>query len=73
MFKMGSRTYTIGCHDRYGIGAALQRARELGTLPKAGCAAWCHNLMKIYEHWGFPEWQTCYDSCRWVKQREIYP
>jgi hypothetical protein len=32
MYRIGSRTYGIGCRDRYGIGAALQRARTR-TVP----------------------------------------
>jgi hypothetical protein len=76
MVKLGSRTYNPGCRDRYGIGAALQRARAR-PVPrdkgKGGCATWCHNMSRMYPHWGFPEWQDCYDRCRFIKQRVIIP
>jgi hypothetical protein len=79
MYAMGSTRYNPNCRDRYGIGAALQRARMRGPLRpargggKGGCATWCHNLMHMYPHMGFPEWQDCYDRCRFIKQRVIIP
>jgi hypothetical protein len=78
MYAIGSRTYRPNCRDRYGIGAALQRARARAPQApagrtKGGCAAWCHNMSRLYPHWGFPEWQECYDNCRYVRQRVIMP